>query len=131
MGACFWGGLGDKAKQSICDCKYRCDGWFPDNVQLRDGCYAACQGNSSNMKTKEDYTCGKPWSPSRDSLILAYQYDPCKTSANDKHAQEVFDPLGFNKTEAAKNTAAGNSNTSMYIGLGLLLILLLISMLKN
>jgi len=127
-GSCFKSIWGDKAQKSICNCKKRCDSWFPENIQLREGCYAACEPHSSNMQTKESYLCTSI-GPTRDSVILAYGYDPCG-GGNQQYLKETLDPFKTNQTASEKKEGQSGSNT-IILAVVLLVVLLLISLLKR
>lgn len=63
------------------NCKDRCTAFFPNNVQLKEGCQGACDSHFKSINTREDYLCNLGL-VDEQTIILAYGYDPCPGGAS-------------------------------------------------
>jgi|GEM_PF-4508421 len=58
-------------------CIKRCEGWFPNNLLVREGCQGACKENHKIMNAPEDYLCSDQLGPDQKAFVLQFGYDPC------------------------------------------------------
>jgi hypothetical protein len=84
------------------DCRDRCEGFFPGNASLIDGCKSACEGGNTEMYTQNDY------------LTLIGQGEEQVAEENDNYNAQV--------------AAAEAAQTKIYIGIGLVVLIVIIVM---
>lgn len=57
-----------------CQCRKRCDGFFPHNIEMRNGCRSWCENNKKGRP--EQYLKGLCMNDPT-GLLLRYNYDVC------------------------------------------------------
>lgn len=90
-------------RRTLCRCQKACDSMFPSDIQLREGCRAACAAGQS----VNNYACEKIGSA---QLILSRGYDPCVSGAE--------------SVRSANDALNENANKQVQQILGVILLLL-------